>query len=327
MFYCLDVTKILVAGLSSFTVSLAFSAFFIRFFHGMVRSSIRTYVAQLHHHKDQTPTMGGLPMIAAILVVAAFFYSSERRFLACLSALPLFGACGFWDDWAKIKRGKGIMEVQKWLALIIAGCIVLLIWWPVDAAAQTLVMPFLKLVVFRVGAFFGLWGLWILLCTTNAVNFTDGLDGLAAILLMIAFTFFGGLALLFGAPDLALFAALCLGSVAGFLWFNAHPARIFMGDVGSLAFGGALGILALVLKMELLLPLVGIIFVVEVLSVLIQRYGLRWFGKRLFKMAPLHHHFELLGWHETLITTRFMLVACIASFITLLLLLPVLCAL
>jgi phospho-N-acetylmuramoyl-pentapeptide-transferase len=296
-----------------------------------------------HQEKRGTPTMGGLIIILATVVPTVLWAQLSNRFvLVALLATVWMGAIGFLDDYLKIVQGKSRGLVAKWklLGQSTFGVIlaIILLADPVVAsdiipASATTVPLFKYVVVIFTPALFILFVTVVITGTTNAVNLTDGLDGLAAGLTAIAAAAFGvfayflgrvdatgylNLFYLAGAGELTIFCAALMGATLGFLWFNAHPAAVFMGDTGSLAIGGALGTVAILLKAEFLLLLIGGVFAAEAVSVLLQTGVYKWFKRtrgreyadahRVFRMAPLHHHFEKLGWRETTVVTRFYIV-------------------
>jgi len=283
-----------------------------------------------HQAKAGTPTMGGVLIIAAIVIPTLLWADLGNRFvqLALLATLWM-GSLGFIDDYLKVvkKRPKGMVGRVKLTGQILFGLVLglILLLDPADPDIATSTnIPFLKYVMFDVGFLYVPLVILVVTGTSNAVNLADGLDGLAIGLSALAFAGFALLAYLTGnsifanylnivymagAGELTIYCAAVVGAALGFLWFNAHPARIFMGDTGSLALGGALGTVALLVKREFLLVVIGGMFVIEALSVMIQVAYFRWrAGKRLFRMAPLHHHFELLGWSETQVVVRFWIV-------------------
>jgi phospho-N-acetylmuramoyl-pentapeptide-transferase len=305
-----------------------------------------------HQSKRGTPTMGGLIILLATIVPTLLWAPLTNRFVvvAMLSILWM-GCIGFLDDYLKIVQGKSRGLVAKWkLAGQVSFGVLLglfLTYNPVvptetiPATATTL--PFFKyLVVNFAPLLYVLFVTVVITGSSNAVNLTDGLDGLATGLAGIAAAAFAGFAYLFGRTDvtsylnlfylpgageLAIFCAALMGATIGFLWFNAHPAQVFMGDTGSLAIGGALGTVAILLKAEFLLLLIGGVFAAEAISVLIQTGTYKWYkrtrGKeyadahRVFRMAPLHHHFEKLGWAETTVVTRFYILGLFCALVAL----------
>jgi phospho-N-acetylmuramoyl-pentapeptide-transferase len=305
-----------------------------------------------HQSKRGTPTMGGLIILLATIVPTLLWAPLTNRFVvvAMLSILWM-GCIGFLDDYLKIVQGKSRGLVAKWkLAGQVSFGVLLglfLAYNPVvptdtiPATATTL--PFFKyLVVNFAPLLYVLFVTVVITGSSNAVNLTDGLDGLATGLAGISAAAFAGFAYIFGRTDvttylnlfylpgageLAIFCASLMGATIGFLWFNAHPAQVFMGDTGSLAIGGALGTVAILLKAEFLLLLIGGVFAAEAISVLIQTGTYKWFkrtrGKeyadahRVFRMAPLHHHFEKLGWAETTVVTRFYILGLFCALVAL----------
>jgi phospho-N-acetylmuramoyl-pentapeptide-transferase len=242
-------------------------------------------------------------------------------------------AIGAWDDWRKIKTKRGISARLKFnLQCLIALITAILLF--ITSINTILVVPFFKTFTPDIGLLFIPWVVFLLVGTSNAVNLTDGLDGLAIGSLIPNFAIFSIIAYLAGhalfanylhipfanTAEMTVVGATLVGASIGFLWYNTYPAQIFMGDVGSLALGAALAYLAVVCKQELLLAISGGLFVVEALSVMLQVYSYRYYGKRIFKMAPIHHHFELLGWQESKITVRFgiiSLILCLLALMTL----------
>ncbi len=305
-----------------------------------------------HQTKRGTPTMGGLIILLATIVPTLLWAPVTNRFVvvAMLSILWM-GCIGFLDDYLKIVQGKSRGLVAKWklAGQVSFGALLglFLAYYPVvptdtiPATATTL--PFFKyLVVNFAPLVYVIFVTVVITGSSNAVNLTDGLDGLATGLAGISAAAFAGFAYLFGRTDvttylnlfylpgageLAIFCAALMGATIGFLWFNAHPAQVFMGDTGSLAIGGALGTVAILLKAEFLLLLIGGVFAAEAISVLIQTGTYKWHkrtrgkeyadGHRVFRMAPLHHHFEKLGWAETTVVTRFYILGLLCALVAL----------
>jgi phospho-N-acetylmuramoyl-pentapeptide-transferase len=270
-----------------------------------------------HLVKEGTPTMGGVLMIAVVAASALLFHVvGQEEFLgpqtiAPLLTLLLVGFLGAADDYLNARTGEGIRIRQKLLWQIVVGGVIA---YQVQQtyAVTAISVPFvgdvgIEPIVYVVFAAFAI------VATTNGVNFTDGLDGLAGGTLIFAFVSYMIIALLGGQTQLAILCALIIGALLGFLWFNVHPAQIFMGDSGALAMGATLAVISLITGQILLLPLIGIIFVVEVGSGLLQIAGFKLTGRRIFRMAPLHHHFELAGWDEEKVTMRFWIVGVLAA--------------
>lgn len=307
--------------------SILFGYIFITRGNRFIRSGIREFVTDLHAHKDQTPTMGGLPMLAA-LVLTLFCVGALNTVAAFLfvGAAVGFGFIGFLDDVYKIRHKKGISEAAKSIGQLLISSILISVALITYVILPTVVFPFFGYHTLYLGLFFIPWAMFIMVGVNNAVNLTDGLDGLAASLLIVNFLTLSLISLCSGNFDLFVCALSACGVLGGFLWFNTHPAQMFMGDVGSLGFGGALAIMALLTKSEFILPFSGIIFVLETCSVMLQIFMVKRFNRRIFKMAPLHHHLELSGMPETRIVGRFILITVFCSLIALALAAPFVCA-
>ncbi|NOT06856.1 MAG: phospho-N-acetylmuramoyl-pentapeptide-transferase [Gemmatimonadales bacterium] len=303
-----------------------------------------------HQGKRGTPTMGGIIILIATVVPTLLWAPLNNRFVVvALMAMLWTGAIGFLDDYLKIVEGKSRGLVAKWklVGQVSFGLALglYLLYWPVvspeviPAAATT--VPFFKYTLIRFAPWlYVAFVTFVVAGTSNSVNMTDGLDGLAAGLTAIAAAGFAFFAYVFGrvdatsylqfyylpgAGELTVFCAALLGGALGFLWFNAHPAQVFMGDTGSLAIGGALGTVSILLKAEFLLLIIGGVFVAEQVSVMLQIGVYKWFKRtrgreyadahRVFRMAPLHHHFEKLGWAETTVVTRFYILGILCALV------------
>lgn len=276
-----------------------------------------------HQKKSGTPTMGGIVILLAILVgfiVSVIFGEAVAGFGTLLFVTMAFGVIGFLDDYIKVvnKRNLGLTSLQKLIGQIVVS--VLFAWFlslggDLDTSIS---IPFTS-ISFDTGWFYIVIVIFWLVGFSNAVNLTDGLDGLVSFSAIPTFTFFGIYALRQDELGIAWFAFAVVGALIGFLVFNKYPAKIFMGDTGSLALGGAVAGLALMLKLELLLVFVGIIFVIETLSVILQVISFKTTGKRLFKMSPIHHHFEMVGWSEWRIVLTFGGISLITAGLSLLL--------
>ena len=283
--------------------------------------------------KKGTPTMGGFLILTALTVSTLLWADLANGYIwVTLFVTGAFGGIGFFDDYRKLTRrsSRGLSSRQKFLAQLGIGAIaaiavVLLTRGPL---ATSFAVPFFKSLLFNLGWFFVPVAAVVMTGASNAVNLTDGLDGLAIVPAMIAAGVFGLIAYLVGnlvfanylqlnhvagAGELAVFCAAMVGSALGFLWFNAPPAMVFMGDTGSLSIGAALGVVAVITKHELVLAIVGGLFVLETISVIVQVASFKLTGKRVFRMAPLHHHFEKKGWHEPTIVIRFWIIASILA--------------
>ena len=241
--------------------------------------------------------------------------------------MTLFGAIGLWDDISKVIFKKGISAKLKFRLQLICALLIALSWIWLQAPTSEIFMPIFKWFTIPLGLLFLPWLLFVIIGTSNAVNLTDGLDGLAIGVLLINYVFFGGLLYITGHAEFAsylhlpymgtgeavVFTAALIGACLSFFWFNAYPAEIFMGDVGSLSLGATLAVMAIMTRQEMLLPIVGGVFVAETLSVILQIASIKLLGKKIFKMAPLHHHFEMIGVKESKVTIRFHIVTLILS--------------
>ena len=305
--------SVVLAAAVAFVVTVALGSPFIQFLQSRKFGQfVREEGPQTHLIKAGTPTMGGVVMlmglVAALLVVAR----PNAATFATLLLVTVVAGIGFYDDWQKIskKRPEGLSARYKFglltLAVVLAD--VLSIYYV--GVTQTVLVPYFDFsLVLGPGivglALFSGFLLLVIAGTTNAVNLTDGLDGLAAGAGALALLAYTAIAFLERQYDVAIVCGAMVGAIIGFLWFNSHPADIFMGDTGSLAIGGVLAAAAVLTKTELLLPVIGGLFVVEALSVMIQVAVFKLTGKRVFKMAPIHHHFEFLGWEENKVVVRF----------------------
>lgn len=288
-----------------------------------IGQSIRDDGPATHLKKGGTPTMGGVLIIITV-VISLLFWQNLRSFKVwlCVSAFLAFGAVGFLDDYLKLRahNSKGLPARAKLAGqFIVAISIVLALYFSGEGSTM-LYIPFFKNPVIDMGVWWIPFAVLLLVGESNAVNLTDGLDGLATGLLLFVFVTLAVLCYLTGRADysaylnipyiagageLAVFCLAALGACVGFLWFNAHPAEVFMGDVGSLSLGGVVATISLVIKKEILILIIGGVFVLEAASVIIQVASYKLRKKRVFKMAPLHHHFEISGWAETKVVTRF----------------------
>ncbi len=283
--------------------------------------SIRQEGPQRHYAKAGTPTMGGIIILIALLIPSLFYGGKSAEVLLALFVTFGHGLIGFLDDFIKVvlKRSLGLKARQKLVGQIIMAAALAYIAAVYMGRGTDLWIPILGIQL-DLGPFYYILIFLVLVGTTNAVNLTDGLDGLAAGTTTIAALAYGAICLVFGKFDLAVFCVALAGAALGFLRFNAHPAKVFMGDTGSLALGGALAAVAVMTKTELLLVLVGGVFVVEALSVIVQVISFKSTGKRVFLMSPIHHHFELSGWSETKVVTVFWLAGIVCSAVALLVL-------
>ena len=293
--------------------------------HG--EDTIREDTPERHRTKKGTPTMGGVVILISLLTSTLLWANLTNRYVwAVVLATAGFGLIGLWDDTTKLRRRKGVTARQKFgLQLFVSFAVLQIVFWqPPGIWAPTLAIPFFKGWLLDLGWLWIPFAMLVIVGASNAVNLTDGLDGLAIGPIIMAAGAFGVIAYLTGnfraadylkilnvrgAGELTVFCGALIGAAIGFLWFNCHPAEVFMGDVGSLALGGAIGTLAVVTKAELLLPLIGGLYVVEAVSVIIQVVSFKLTGRRVFRMAPLHHHYELAGWAEPKIVVRFWIVS------------------
>ncbi|MCZ8518773.1 MULTISPECIES: phospho-N-acetylmuramoyl-pentapeptide-transferase [Paenibacillus] len=260
---------------------------------------------QSHLKKSGTPTMGGIIIMLALALAVLRFGERNMETVTLLVATLGYGLIGFLDDYIKIvfKRSLGLTARQKLLGQLAVSIVVCVLLVQMGHSTDIRI-PYLH-VSFDLGWLYLPFVVFLMLGTSNAVNFTDGLDGLLAGTAAIAFGAYAVIALNNTQPNIAIFSAAVVGAVLGFLVFNAHPAKVFMGDTGSLGLGGGLTVVALLTKAELLLALIGGVFLVEILSVIIQVASFKTRGKRVFKMSPIHHHFELSGWSEWRVVISF----------------------
>ena len=298
-----------------------------------IKQVVREDVPSRHLSKNGTPTMGGSLILMALLIPTLLWADLTNRYIWIVLLTTLgFGALGFLDDYKKIrdKNGMGIKARYKFPIQVAMGLAASWILFNTIDHDSRLIFPFFKRVMPDLGNWYILFGMFVIVGTANAVNLTDGLDGLAIGPVLIAsgtfilFCYLAGhyqfasylqIPFVKGSGELTILCGALLGSGLGFLWFNTYPAQVFMGDVGSLALGAALGTIAVVTKQEFLLVIVGGIFVAETLSVIIQVVSYKLRKKRVFRMAPIHHHFELKGWAEPKIIVRFWIIAIILGLV------------
>lgn len=280
--------------------------------------NIRKEGPKSHFKKAGTPTIGGVIfIISTAIVMLVIGYSPTDEAMIALYAFIAFGFIGFMDDMLKIvkKQNEGLKAWQKMIMLIVfSGAIAI---YGYMKLSTNLVIPFLDVVI-PLGKLYIPFVIIYYAATTNAVNLTDGLDGLASTITVLVLTFFTIVAFAMGHKSLAVFSIALTGGVLGFLKYNAYPAKVFMGDTGSLALGGAIATIALILELPLLVIIVGGVYVLETVSVIMQVTSFKLTGKRIFKMAPIHHHFEQLGWSEVKIVTVFSTITtllCIIGFL------------
>jgi phospho-N-acetylmuramoyl-pentapeptide-transferase len=322
------------ATMTALAISLVMGPLVIRRLRAFqIKQVIRQDGPQTHRAKAGTPTMGGLLILASAIIPTLLWANLSNAYIwIAVVATTAFGAVGFADDYLKIVRRShhGLWPRYKmgWQAIIGIGVGLALLWLVRSDLYNTrLLFPFFKRLIPDLGWFYVLFAAFVCVAWTNAVNLTDGLDGLAisvfgvAAAALTALTYVSGhrlfadyLLIARVSPfigELTIFCGALVGASLGFLWYNSYPADIFMGDVGSLALGGALGTVALLIKQEFVLVIIGGIFVIEAASVVLQVGSFKLTGKRVFRMAPLHHHFELIGWSEPKVIARFVILAII----------------
>lgn len=315
----MNITVLLTTLAIAFLITVLLSPIFIPFLRRLkFGQSIREEGPQSHHKKTGTPTMGGLMIIFSIVVTSIIMvYKASSNGIGyelwlLMFVLVGYGLLGFLDDFIKVamKRNLGLTSKQKMLGQIIIALVFYFILRAQDFPT-TVQIPGTS-IVWDLGWGYAILIIVMLVGASNAVNLTDGLDGLLAGTAAIVFGAFGILAW-YGIPqnEVAIFSLAVVGALLGFLVFNAHPAKVFMGDTGSLALGAALAGIAILTKMEIILVIIGGVFVIETLSVIIQVISFKTTGKRIFKMSPLHHHYELLGWSEWRVVTTFWLIGLI----------------
>ncbi|MGL5512701.1 MAG: phospho-N-acetylmuramoyl-pentapeptide-transferase [Sporomusa sp.] len=280
--------------------------------------SIREEGPERHYAKAGTPTMGGVLILVAVVIPSVIFAGNNPEVLLALVVTLGHGLIGFLDDFIKVvrKRSLGLKARQKLLGQIVMALALSYAASIYFGRGTDIWIPVVGVTI-DFGALYYLLIFIVLVGTTNAVNLTDGLDGLAAGTTTVAALAYAVIAMYFGKPHLAIFCAALAGACLGFLRYNAHPARVFMGDTGSLALGGALAAVAVMTKTEFLLVIVGGVFVIEALSVIIQVISFKSTGKRIFKMSPIHHHFELSGWSEKKVVTVFWLAGAVFAAVAL----------
>jgi phospho-N-acetylmuramoyl-pentapeptide-transferase len=320
-----------MAALSALLLSFALGPGLIRRLRQLqIGQEIREEGPKQHQTKRGTPTMGGLLIIAAVVLPTLLWADLRNGFVwIAVASMLLFGAIGFADDYLKVarKRNLGLSARRKFSMQVLVGILLgaLLVLLASRGSFTTrLSFPFFKWILPDLSWGYVLFAALVLAGSANAVNLTDGLDGLAigsVLVVSSAFTVLAyaaghaivadylGIPNVKGTGELTVFCGSLVGASLGFLWFNCHPAEVFMGDVGSMALGGALGTTALLIKQEFLLVIAGGLFVVEAMSVILQVASFKLRGVRIFRMSPLHHHFELAGWSETKVVIRFWIVA------------------
>lgn len=319
----LILAKAILAMMIGFMLSVVTGLILIPLLKRMkIKQRVSIFLSKNHKEKDGTPTMGGLIfIIPTILTVLILLFMgkmefSENLFIVIL-VFVLYGVLGFLDDFLSIKRAhnEGLTEIQKLFGQLFIALVFFYIF--MKSGSEPIFDVHTLGIKIDMGWFYGIFLLFILVASSNAVNLTDGLDGLAGGLSLIAFLAFGLISwnskFVTGSADIAIFCFILVGSLLGFLLYNTHPAKVFMGDTGSLALGGTLASVAVITNHEITLVIVAGVFVIETLSCIIQMLSVRFLGKKAFIMAPLHHHFEKLGWDERDVVKLFWTIGMILS--------------
>lgn len=304
------INALIAAGIAFF-VCLAMGPFMIPFLHKLkVGQSIRDDGPQTHLSKAGTPTMGGIIMVTAVMVASFLMAGASKQVLVSVLIMMAVGFIGFWDDYIKVvlKRSLGLRARDKLLLQTLVGLVMgLLLLFYLDRGTQ-LIIPFTQF-TFDLGYLYIPFIMLVLIATSNGVNLTDGLDGLAAGVTVPVALAYIMISIMLGNFNMMIFGAALTGACLGFLVFNHHPAKVFMGDTGSMAIGGAITALAAVNRSEIALLIIGGVFVIESMSDIIQVASFKTTGRRVFRMAPLHHHFELKGWPENKVVWMFWLLS------------------
>ncbi|MFX4301981.1 phospho-N-acetylmuramoyl-pentapeptide-transferase [Alicyclobacillus tolerans] len=318
----MDYQALLLTALAAFAIAALLGPICIPLLHRLkFGQSIRDEGPKHHQKKSGTPTMGGILIIVAVLLTTLRFAVTNIDTLILLFATVTFGLIGFADDFIKVvkKRNLGLRAKQKLFWQTLATLVIFAAMWYVRGHSFDdfqVSIPFTSIAI-SLGVFYVLFLFFVLVGTSNAVNLTDGLDGLLAGCAAIVFMAYAVFAMWHTEYNIAIFCAAMVGALAGFLVHNRHPAKVFMGDTGSLAIGGALAMVGVLTHTELGLVLFGLVFVAETLSVILQVASFKLFGRRIFRMSPLHHHFELSGWSEWEVVLSFWLATFLTAFGTL----------
>ena len=296
-----------------------------------IRQNVRDDGPQSHLSKAGTPTMGGVLILVSILASTLLWGDLDNRFVwVVMTTTLLFGVIGFVDDYLKLARrnSKGLRAPYKyfWQSVVALGTALFLYHTAQSPTETELIVPFVKSVAIELGALYVALTYFVIVGTSNAVNLTDGLDGLAVLptvlvaAALVVFAYVAGnvnfarylaVPYVYGVGEVCVFCGAIVGAGLGFLWFNTYPAQVFMGDIGALALGAAIGTVAVVVRQELALLIMGGVFVMETVSVILQVVSFKLTGKRIFRMAPIHHHFELKGWPEPRVIVRFWIITVI----------------
>ena len=324
--------RAILAALTALVLSFVVGPWMIRkFTERQIGQQVRSDGPQSHLSKKGTPTMGGALILVAISVGTLLWADLNNRFVWVTLLVTLaFGLIGFWDDYLKliVRNSRGLIARYKyfWQSVVGLACAIFLYYTARVPAETALYVPFFKTVAIPLGFFYIVLTYFVVVGTSNAVNLTDGLDGLAIMPAVLVggalgvfayvtgnsvFSNYLGIPYVPGTGELLVFCTSLVGAGLGFLWFNTYPAQVFMGDIGALALGAALGIVAVIVRQEIVLFIMGGVFVMETVSVMLQVGSFKLRGKRIFKMAPIHHHFELKGWAEPKVIVRFWIITVI----------------
>lgn len=302
----------------SFIITLILGPIFIPLLRKLkIGQNVREEGPKTHLKKSGTPTMGGIIILIALVITVLTSGLLNRDMYVLLLSTFGFGIIGFIDDYIKVvkKRSLGLRAYQKLIGQIILAIILAIYQSSTSVLGTKLIVPFLKNHYLDLGPLYVPFIAFVVVATVNSVNLTDGLDGLASGVTLIILSFFGLVAMNFGMESISIFSTTLAGACLGFLIHNAYPAKVFMGDTGSMALGGAVSAIAILLNLPLIIPIVGGIYFAEALSVIIQVTSFKLTGKRVFLMSPLHHHFEQKGWKETKVVAVFWIVTVILCLI------------
>jgi len=319
--------RAILGVLTALVISLLVGPYMIRRLGELqIGQTVRDDGPQSHLAKAGTPTMGGSLILVAIAAATLLWSDLTNRFVWVVLIVTLsFGAIGWFDDYRKLVKGKGLKAGEKffWQSVIGLGAALFLYYSAISPAETQLIVPFFKNVAIDLGWGFVLLTFVVIVGTSNAVNLTDGLDGLAIMPIVLVagalgifayvtghlnFAKYLGFPYIGGVGEIVVFCGAIVGSGLGFLWFNTYPAQVFMGDIGALALGAAVGVVAVLARQELVLVIMGGVFVMETVSVILQVASYKMTGRRIFRMAPIHHHFELKGWPEPRVIVRFWII-------------------
>ena len=319
--------RAILGVLTALAISLLVGPYMIRRLGELqIGQTVRDDGPQSHLAKAGTPTMGGSLILVAIAAATLLWSDLTNRFVWVVLIVTLsFGAIGWFDDYRKLVKGKGLKAGEKffWQSVIGLGAALFLYYSAISPAETQLIVPFFKNVAIDLGWGFVLLTFVVIVGTSNAVNLTDGLDGLAIMPIVLVagalgifayvtghlnFAKYLGFPYIGGVGEIVVFCGAIVGSGLGFLWFNTYPAQVFMGDIGALALGAAVGVVAVLARQELVLVIMGGVFVMETVSVILQVASYKMTGRRIFRMAPIHHHFELKGWPEPRVIVRFWII-------------------